>query len=89
MGQNPELDDRQALYSGFGDTLSRAFEFAVIPLLFGAFGYWVDGWLGITPVFTAILAAVGLAGVVARMWYAYEAAMQAEEAKSPWARSRL
>lgn len=73
------------LYRGYGDGLSRAFEFALTPVIFGAMGYGLDRWLGIVPVLTIILFLVAVAGVFAKAWYAYEARMQYEESLGPWA----
>src|SRR6266702_2008820 len=44
-GERPWAE-RQALYGGFGEALSQAFEFAVTPILFAALGWWIDGRLG-------------------------------------------
>lgn len=80
-----DIRDKRELYNGFGDTLARAFEFVVTPMLFGFGGHLLDGWLGSGAVFTALLAALALAGTSIRMYYGYEAAMQAHEAEAPWA----
>lgn len=86
MGQdNVEVRDEQGrMWSGFGDALTRAFEFAVISVLFGVAGYALDGWLGMRPLFTIVFVVIGLTGVFARLYYAYAEAMAAEEARSPW-----
>ena len=34
--------ERRDLNRGFGDALAQAFEFAAVPLLFAAFGWWLD-----------------------------------------------
>jgi hypothetical protein len=73
------------LYRGYGDGLSRAFEFALTPVIFGAIGFGIDHLLGIVPVFTILLFLVAVAGVFAKAWYAYEARMQYEESLGPWA----
>lgn len=81
-----ERDERGRLWSGFGDALTRAFEFAVIGTLFGLLGFLLDGWTGLRPAFTIAFVVLALVGLFARMYYAYEAAMQAEEARAPWGR---
>ncbi len=81
-----DIRDRRELYNGFGDTLARAVELVVTPMLFGFGGHLLDGWLGTGAVFTALLAVFALAGTSVRMYYGYEAAMQAHEASAPWAR---
>ncbi|MDP9402007.1 MAG: AtpZ/AtpI family protein [Actinomycetota bacterium] len=80
-----DLRDKRELYNGFGDTLAKAVEFVVTPMLFGFGGHLLDGWLGTGAVFTALLAVFALAGTSVRMYYGYEAAMKAHEADSPWA----
>lgn len=79
-------DDRQKLYSGFGDTMARAFEFVATPGLFALLGHLLDGRAGTKPLFTVILASFALVGVFVRFWFGYVEAMKAEEAKGPWAK---
>jgi hypothetical protein len=81
-----ERDERGRLWSGFGDALTRAFEFAFISVLFGFGGYRLDLWTGLTPLFTIVSVTVALVGLFAALYYRYEAEMQAEEARAPWGR---
>ena len=81
-----DLRDKRELYNGFGDTLARAVEFVVTPMLFGFGGHLLDGWFGTGVVLTVLLAALALAGTTIRMYYGYEVAMKAHEAESPWAK---
>jgi len=81
-----DFRDKRELYNGFGDTLARAFEFVVTPLLFGFGGHLLDGRLNTGMLFAALLAALALAGTSIRMYYGYEMAMRAHEAASPWGR---
>ena len=81
-----EADDRRELYSGFGDSLVRAFEFAATPLLFGLIGHFIDGRLGTLPWLTIALVVFALAGLFVRMYYGYAAAMEAHESKAAWKR---
>jgi F0F1-type ATP synthase assembly protein I len=78
----------RGLYDGFGDTMAQAFEFAVIPVLFGLFGLWLDSLLGTRPLVTVVMLVLGIAGVVARQLYAYKARMDEEEEGKPWTRRR-
>lgn len=78
---------RGQLYNGFGEGLAQAFEFAVTPLLFGGIGFLLDGWLGIRPVLTIVLAVFAVVGMFVRMWYGYDREMRAHEAKGQWGRS--
>lgn len=50
--------DRRELNNGFGEALSRAFEMAVTPALFGGLGFLLDRWLGVIPLFTIIFTLV-------------------------------
>lgn len=72
------------LYNGAGEGLSRAFELALTPAIIGGFGFLLDRWLGLTPVFTIIFFLVAMGGVMARMYYGYDAKMKAHDAVSPW-----
>jgi F0F1-type ATP synthase assembly protein I len=69
-----------------GDGLSRAFELAVTPALFGALGYGLDRWIGVLPVFTIVFVLVALIGMMLRTWYGYVYRMQALEEAGPWAK---
>jgi F0F1-type ATP synthase assembly protein I len=75
------------LYNGAGEGLSRAFELALTPAIIGGLGYLLDRWLGVLPVFTIIFFLVAMAGLVARIYYSYDAQMKDHEAASPWAPS--
>jgi phosphatidylserine synthase len=82
-----QLPERGQLYNGFGDSMARAFEFAVTPAIFAAVGYGLDRWLGILPVLTIVLFLACVVGMFAKTWCTYEARMQAEDALRPWARA--
>ncbi len=88
MGQRrlDGLDERRHLYSGFGDSLVQAFEFAATPFLFGWIGHVLDVRLGTNPALTIALVLFALIGLGVRAYYGYEAAMQAHEAEAPWAK---
>ena len=77
-----------SLSGGFGEAMAQAFEFAVVPVLFGLLGLWLDGLLGIRPVLTVVLLVIGITGVVARTLYTYKAKVEAEEEGKPWTRRR-
>jgi F0F1-type ATP synthase assembly protein I len=74
------------LYNGAGEGMSRAFELALTPAIIGGIGYLLDRWLGLLPVLTIVFFLVAMAGLVARMYYSYDAQMKDHEAASPWAR---
>lgn len=73
------------LYNGFGEGLQRAFELAFTPAIIGGFGYLLDRWLGLLPILTIVFFLIGMSGVIARMWYGYDARMKEHESTGPWA----
>lgn len=73
------------LYNGAGEGMSRAFELALTPAVIGFLGYLLDRWLGMVPVFTIVFFLVAMVGLVARLWYAYDAEMRRHESAGPWA----
>lgn len=72
--------------NGFGDGLSRAFEIALTPAIFGGLGFVVDRMTGTVPVFTIGLLLFALVGMFARTWFAYDAQMRQHEADGVWSR---
>lgn len=82
------MEDQQAqrrhLYNGFGNGLSRAFELAVTPALFGVLGHLVDRWLGTHFVFALLLALFAIAGESVKMWFTYDHEMRQHEVDAPW-----
>jgi F0F1-type ATP synthase assembly protein I len=80
--------ERQALWNGFGNGLSQAFELAAVPALFALFGWWLDSLAGTGPGLLIGFMVLGLAGTVARAYYAYTAEMAEHEKDKPWTRSR-
>ena len=83
-----DLKGRQELYNGFGDSLSRAIELVVTPLIFGLVGLLLDHVLGITPLLTIVFALFAIAGLSVKMYFAYDQQMKAHEASAPWARPK-
>ena len=77
--------DDQELYNGAGEGMSRAFELALTPAIIGGFGYLLDRWLGLLPVLTIVFFLVAMAGLMARMYFAYDAQMKVHDSVSPWA----
>jgi F0F1-type ATP synthase assembly protein I len=75
------------MYNGFGNALSQAIELVVTPLLFGLFGFWLDGRLGTRPVFTIVIGALGVVGMAVKTFYVYRDAMEREQEGKPWTRS--
>ncbi len=77
----------EELYNGAGEGMSRAFELALTPAIIGGIGYLLDRWLGILPFLTIVFFLVAMVGLVARLWYAYDAKMKLHESAGPWARA--
>ena len=80
-----DVGERRELYSGFGDSLVWAFEFAATPALFGLIGHFLDRRLGTGPWLTVVLVVFALVGLSVRAYYRYVADMEAIEARAPWA----
>jgi Flp pilus assembly protein TadB len=74
------LPAKRQLNRGFGDTLSRAFEFAVSLGLFLFLGWLIDRWLGTQPVFMIVLTIFAFAGLGVRLWISYDQEMRKHEA---------
>lgn len=83
-----DLDEKRDLNRGFGDGMSRAFEIAVTPLVFGAAGYGIDALAGTRPVFTVSLAVFAVVGMFVRLWFSYDSEMRAHESRSRWSAGR-
>ena len=75
--------DRQELWNGFGDTMARALEFVLTPLLFGLAGFGVDRLLGTSPVFMIVLGALAVVGLALRSYYVYAEQMRQHEERLP------
>lgn len=48
-----------------------SFELVLAPLLLGLLGYWLDGAVGLRPLFTVVFSVLGLVGAVAKIYYSY------------------
>lgn len=64
-----------------------SFELAMAPVLMALIGLWLDKTLGTVPVFTILLAVVGVVGSTVKVLYVYKAQMAEETAGAPWNRS--
>lgn len=79
---------RQKLNKGYADTLSRGFEFALVPVVFGGLGWLVDRALGTSPVAVVAFVVFGFVGMTVKMWLGYEAEMSSQETGAIWNRGR-
>ena len=72
---------------GFDDGLSKAFELALTPAVLGVGGWWLDGRLEVTPLFTLVFCLLGVVGTSLSLWYRYDAAMKVQESAAAAARA--
>jgi len=77
---------RQDLNNGFGNAMSRAFELAATPAVFGGFGWLLDRWVGTLPLFTLLLFVFAVVGMGYMTWFRYDQDMKAQEADAVWNR---
>jgi F0F1-type ATP synthase assembly protein I len=77
--------DRRQTWTGFSDALARGIELVATPLLFALGGWYLDRWAGTRPLFTLVLFLLAVAGMSARMYYGYMAAMQEHDRAGAWA----
>lgn len=74
-------------YNGFGEGLSRAFELAATPAIFGGIGYLIDRKVGSTPSFMIGFLVFAVVGMFVRMYFGYKQDMDAHEQKNVWAKN--
>ncbi|MDQ6910671.1 MAG: AtpZ/AtpI family protein [Actinomycetota bacterium] len=72
-------------YRGYGNTMAQAFEFVMVPFLFGLAGWGVDRALGTGAVVMLAFGLLAVVGVFIRAWYRYDNDMRAHEADLPYA----
>ncbi len=80
-----DVGERRELYSGFGNSLVWAVEFAATPVLFGLIGHFLGQRLGLGPWLTIAFVLFAITGLAVRAYYGYVAAMEAHQANAPWA----
>ena len=73
------LSQQAAGGNAVADGFAKAVEFVVTPGLFGVGGYFLDRWLGTSPVFTVVLFVWALSVTVGMTIRDYNAKMRAEE----------
>ncbi len=81
-----DLRANQQLNRGYSDGLARGMEVVLTPLLFGAIGWLLDGWLGTDPFLAIILGTFGVVGIFAKLKLGYDRQMDEQEAGKPWTR---
>lgn len=81
-----ERDFRRKLYSGYADSMTRAFELVVAPMVFGLVGFGLDRVFETTPLFTIIAVVLAFAGTGVKLWFGYDLEMRAHDENSAWAK---
>jgi F0F1-type ATP synthase assembly protein I len=76
-----DLRDRRELNNGAGNALNRAVELTVTPMIFGFFGFLLDGRLGTRPLFMLGFFLLVLGYVIWKQYTLYSATMDAEQRK--------
>lgn len=76
-----DLRQRRELHNGFGESLSRAFELAVTPIIFGFFGYLLDRWLGTRPLFMLLFFVFVISYLIWKQFRGYDEAMRGHETR--------
>ena len=75
-----DLQARRELNQGFGDSLARAFELVLTPVLMGAVGWLIDSRLGTKPLVALFLFVFTVGYVFWKLFMRYDATMKAKEA---------
>jgi len=74
-----KLSQQAAGGNAVADGFAKAVEFVVTPMIFGVGGYFLDRWLGTSPIFTAILFFWALTVTIGMAIRDYNAKMRVEE----------
>jgi hypothetical protein len=83
-----DLRAKQQLNRGYSDGMARGMEIVLTPLLLGALGWLLDGWLGTGVILTIALGTFGVAGIFLKLKLGYDKQMASVEAGKPWTRGR-
>ena len=70
-----DLRDRRAINRGFSDALGRGVDLALTPVVFGLLGWIIDRAAGTSPVFTIVVAAIGVGGTALKIKLGYDKQM--------------
>jgi F0F1-type ATP synthase assembly protein I len=63
-----------------------SYELVLSPLVLALGAYFLDRWLGTTPILTILAAVIGLTGAVVKIYYGYAHEMDQHDAAGPWGR---
>ncbi|MDQ2679333.1 MAG: AtpZ/AtpI family protein [Actinomycetota bacterium] len=61
-----------------------SFELAFAPVILALLGLWLDKTIGTVPVFTLVLALVGVLGAFTKVYYSYKHSMAALDQQGAW-----
>jgi hypothetical protein len=73
--------ERRDLNNGFGETSAKAFEVVITPLVFGIFGWWLDGRTHTRPLFALTLGILVLLYTLWKLSKGYIGRMNTETAR--------
>jgi F0F1-type ATP synthase assembly protein I len=76
-----DLSHRRELNNGAGESMARAFELVLSPVIFAAMGWYLDKRLGTFPLVALVLFFLVLGYCVWRQVTSYNAEMSRQEAK--------
>ena len=76
-----DLQGRRELNLGFGDSLARAFELVLTPVIMGALGWYVDSRLGTKPFVALGLFVFTVGYLFWKLFVRYDTQMKAKEAE--------
>lgn len=82
-----DTDEKRELYNGFGNAMGLAVELAGAPVLFGLFGWWLDGRFGTGHLLLIVLTLFAVVGLAIKTYYGYVQKMERHEAGAPWRRT--
>lgn len=72
-----DLRTRQDLNRGFSEAFGRGIDLALTPVVFGLIGWLIDRLAGTSPIFTIVVATIGVVGTVVKMKLGYDKEMAA------------
>jgi F0F1-type ATP synthase assembly protein I len=68
---------RQDLNRGFSEAFGRGIDLALTPVVFGLIGWLIDRVAGTSPIFTFVVAGIGILGTVVKIKLGYDKDMAA------------
>lgn len=67
-----DLRAKQDINRGFNDALGRGIDLALTPVVFGLIGWGIDRLAGTSPLFTLVVAAIGVVGTFVKIKLGYD-----------------